>query len=507
MSAAQPQRTQPIGFVVGVLAGLPQLIPMLIAGFYFAGDRPEITAFVIPGVLGFFAIAVFFQWLAWYRRTFTIGEEDIRVESGILSRAARSVPYERIQDVSLEQKFLPRLFGLVEVKFETGAGGKDDLSLAYLTEAQGEQLRETVRERRDDVEAAATGDEDATEVSAEKGEVLFAMGPGRLFTFGLFEFSLAVFAVLFAAAQQFDFLLPDDFWSVENLDAQLGGTGAQVASLGRDAQVFGALVGLAGLIFVGFATGIVRTALRDWGFTLERTAKGFRRRRGMFTKTDVVMPIHRVQALKFGTRWLRRRFGWHGLKFVSLAQDAGAASHDVAPFAKWGELEPIARAAGFEPPREDLDWHRASGRYRFDSALWTLLFLLPMAAAVRIVLTQISDGPAFSRWIPAALVALALFLALRELFLWRFERHALDARQLYTRAGWLAPKTAVASRVKLHSATISQGPIARLRGYSTLHLGLAGGTLHVDGIPLERARELRTAVLDSISMQDFSELA
>ena len=69
--------------------------------------------------------------------------------SGLLSRAARSVPYERIQDVSVEQKRIPRLFGLVEVKFETGAGGGDDLKLAYLTEAEGDRLRDTVKARRE----------------------------------------------------------------------------------------------------------------------------------------------------------------------------------------------------------------------------------------------------------------------------------------------------------------------------------------------------------------------
>ncbi len=50
----------------------------------------------------------------------------------------------------MEAKPLPRLFGLVSVKFETGAGGGEDLSLDYLTKAEGERLRQLVRERRDD---------------------------------------------------------------------------------------------------------------------------------------------------------------------------------------------------------------------------------------------------------------------------------------------------------------------------------------------------------------------
>ena len=95
------------------------------------------------------AIGVGMAYLRWRRLTYTVGETDIRVESGILSRAARSVPFERIQDVSLEQTLIPRLLGLVQVRFETGAGGKDELSLQYLSEDEGEQLREVVRVRKD----------------------------------------------------------------------------------------------------------------------------------------------------------------------------------------------------------------------------------------------------------------------------------------------------------------------------------------------------------------------
>ena len=60
--------------------------------------------------------------------------------------------------------------------------------------------------------------------------------------------------------------------------------------------------------------------------------------------------------------------------------------------------------------------------------------------------------------------------------------------------------------MKLQSAEISQGPIARWLGFSTLHLGLAGGKLSVPGMPVDRARKWRSAVLDSMVTRDFSRL-
>jgi len=454
----------------------------------------------VPLALVLLGASVFVAWLQWHRLTYRVGAEDIRVESGVLSRAARSVPYERIQDVSLEQGPLARLFGLVEVRFETGAGGKDELKLAYLKEAEGERLREVVRERRDDAAAEAGEQANTTEPVAE---VLFVMASRRLVTFGLFEFSLAVVAVVAGAVQQFDFILPFDPWDFDEWQERLAGPGAWLSGLGRTAQIVGGIIAAGSLLLLGFATGLVRTFLRDWGFTLERTAKGFRRRRGLLTRTDVVMPAHRVQALAFRTGIVRRRFGWHGLKFVSLAQDAGASSHDVAPFARWHELEPITRAAGFAMPTEDLDWHRAGARYRIDSALLAGGIAGGIALAVLVALSATGAASPLLALIP---LGIALPLAAWQWFLWRFERHTLDDAQVYARHGWLAPRTDVASRVKLHSAEIAQGPIARRRGYATLHLGLAGGKLAIEGIPLARARELRAAILHSITAQDFSRI-
>jgi putative membrane protein len=323
------------------------------------------------------------------------------------------------------------------------------------------------------------------------------MGPRRLFTFGLFEFSLAAFAVALGAAQQFDQFLPFDLWDWDGWQDRLNAPGHWLAALGPLAQAVAVGIALATLAVVGFVTGFARTFAREWGFRLTRTAKGFRRQRGLFTRTDVVMPAHRVQAVELRTRWLRRRFGWHALKFVSLAQDAGSGSHVVAPFAQLGEIAPIAEAAGFALPGPQTDWRLPAKRAFIDAAVARGLF--PLAASI---------GLLFSPEPLAALIPLAFvpFIALRQAFLWRRARHAIDERQIYSRRGWLAPRVDVANRVKLQSVEITQGPLARRGGYATLHLGLAGGTMAFGAVPIAEAKRIRAAILDSIAGVDFSAL-
>lgn len=499
-----PRRTAPLGLLVTAISSLRQAIIPVAAGFFAFRDELGGLGAVAAIAALIVAINLSLAWLAWLRRTYTTGAEDIRVESGIVSRAARSVPYERIQDVSLEQSLLPRLFGLVEVKFETGAGAGEDIKLAYLTEAEGEALRRLVRARREEEAAApppagshAAPDAADTGEAGETGERLFAMDLRRLTLFGLFEFSLAVFAVIGGLFQYAETFAGIELWDPDLWLGLAQSQQGRLESLGPIGQAISAIAGLVALLLVGSITGLVRTFLRDWGFVLEKTPRGFRRRRGLLTRSDVMMPAHRVQALVLGTGWLRYRFGWHGLKFVSLAQDSGSSSHVVAPFARLEELEPIIRAAGFAPPSPDLAWHCASRNYRIDSALLTGFFFAALAMASALFV---------SGRLALVLGALGVFVAAARYFAWRFQRHALSDKQLFARRGLFAPRMQIAARVKLQSVEIVQGPIARRRGYASLLLGLAGGNFAIPGLPIERARTLRREILASIAARDFSAL-
>lgn len=499
--ANYPRRTAPTSVVVGAIGSVQNaVLPALAIAFSGIGGSGRFgVAFVVAAAA--IVIGSVISYVGWRRLTYVVGEADIRVESGIISRQARSVPYERIQDVSLAEPLLARVFGLVAVKFETGAGGSEDITLAYVTTAEGSRLRELVRERREDTlpatnEAAAADAHQTADEAA--GDVLFAMGPRRLVTFGLFEFSLAVFAVLFAVLQYTDTFFGFSVWDRDIWQRWLSEQSVWLATLGAAAQVLGLIVGLFGLVLIGMATGLARTLTREWGFVLERTARGFRRRRGLFTRTDVVMPVRRVQALAITSRPVRYRFGWRSLSFVSLASDNESASHAVAPFARIEEIAPIASAAGFHLPDDSTQWQRSSIAYRTDKAIGAALVFLIGAGALALF------APMGWFLIPlgAALVAVAL-----SLYEWELRRrHAIDDSQIFAMHGLLAPQMQIATRLKLHSVEIAQGPLARLRGYATLHLGLGGGEMAIRGLPLARARELRTKILNTITATDFAHI-
>ena len=496
--AVDGERLHISGLLVGFVSGLPQLVFPMVAAIFGVrkADNPVLIPIVIAVVLLF---SLFFRWLAWLRFQYFVGEHDIRVEKGILNRTARSIPYERIQDVSIEQKPLARMMGLGEVKFETGGGEGDDAKLSFVTLQEANRLRASIRSRKAGIAVAAPAD--APPPVEDDAHPIFAMDGKRVFVFGLYSFSLVIFAVLGGLAQQFDFLLPFDFWDFKHwigLAEERGVSVNQINGVGVFAQIILAFGAITSLIFIGVATGVVRTILREHGFRIDQTAKGFRRRRGLFTLTDVIMPTHRVQAALVQTGPFRKRRGWHSLKFVSLAQDSKQETNYVAaPFATLDEVWRIAIAAAIAAPDGDERMQRGVVIYWFTQ----LLFIVPVLLTAMAALVIFADTPI------GRTTLLLLLLVLPGAFFWldwRQYRFGLDDRQLYLKRGWWRQQMTIAPQVKVQSVEIAQGPLSRRQGLASLRFGIAGGTMEMVALPLATAVAIRDAVMEKVVAVDYS---
>lgn len=496
--AVDGERLHISGLLVGFVSGLPQLVFPMVAAIFGVrkADNPVLIPVVIALVLLF---SLFFRWLAWLRFHYFVGEHDIRVEKGILNRTARSIPYARIQDVSIEQKPLARMMGLGEVKFETGGGDGDDAKLSFVTLEEANRLRTLIRSRKAGMAVAAPVD--APVDVDEDAQPIFAMDGKRVFVFGLYSFSLVIFAVLGGLAQQFDFLLPFDFWDFKHwigLAEERGVSVNQINGVGLFAQLILAFGAITSLIFIGFATGVVRTILREHGFRLDQTAKGFRRRRGLFTLTDVIMPTHRVQAAIVQTGPFRKRRGWHGLKFVSLAQDSKQeANYVAAPFATLDEVWRIAQAAAIAAPDGDERLQKGVATYW----LTQLVLIVPVLLTAMAALVIFADVP-----IGRTTLLLLLLLLPGALFWldWRQYRFGLDDHQLYVKRGWWRQQMTIAPQLRVQSVEIAQGPLSRRQGLASLRFGIAGGTMEMIALPLATAVAIRDAVMEKVAAVDYS---
>ena len=475
------RRTHPGTVLVRFLKEAPSSVLALPAALAFIADA---SLWRIVGIAALVAAAVlFFNWLAWLRFRYGVGEAEIVIESGILHRNRRSIPFERIQDVDIERSLLARLFGLAKVRIETGAGGKDEGVLDSVAMAEASRLREVVRawhrgEHAGDAvpRAAPTGDSAA--IPEEQGRTLFRMNLERVLLLGVFNFSLIYIASLFAFLQAFDQWLPFDIYD----------PGRWIGLVDENLPRRFTVAAIAALLFIavllGFVAGVLRTVSRDYGFRLSLEGDRFRRERGLLTRTEVVIAKRRVQLALVRTGPLRRAFGWFALSFQTLgAGSDGSGLQVAAPFARRGEMEPIlAETKGLRlPPPPELGM--VSSRHVARALILNLAF--PLGAILAASL----------RW-PAALYLLALLplLAAGAAVDRRFHRYALDGPLLFVARGVWRQQLWAVPLVNVQAVSLSRGPLQRRLGLATVSIDTAGAPalngVRIIDLNLEAARRL-----------------
>lgn len=480
------QRLHPLTLLMNLARQVPQMAFALIALRVSGPERFSAWTGVIALaiILALFGIEL----LKWWRFTYRLDAEELRIASGIVNRNVRSIPYERIQDVNLEQGPFARLLGMARVRLETGSSGSgEEGTLDSVDLAEAGRLRDVIRLRKANVVAQNDAPPSAPALPAADTAPMFSMGTRRVLIAGVFNFSLIFFALVGALLNNVDFLIPDEFWNPRRI-LQVFGLDTMFAALDLTAQIVGIIAALVSLAVIGLAGGIIRTVLREHGFRLDRTETGFRRRRGLLTLTDVVMPLHRIQAAVIETGPVRRRLGWYHLKVQSLASDSEKESdHSIAPLAHADEVRAILGEASI---RWDTDH---SAMRPVDPAMWwvPLAFALPVPVIGIAVAATIA-----SPWI--ALVYLALpVVPLISWLHWRAHRYALGGDQLYVREGFWAQRLTLLPLRRVQSVDIKQSAISRFIGLAEVAIGVAGrsGAVTVQAIPIADAIDLRARLL------------
>ncbi len=474
-TVAADLRLHPATLAIRALERLPEFVLGLPAAAYFIGDVGigAVLAIAVVGLIGSFGYAL----LYWSRFSYGLGEQQLVIESGILSRNRRTIPFDRIQDVSLEQKLLARIFGVSIVRIETGSSGNDEGKLDCVSRAEADRLRDVIRRYRAEAAGGAAQPPEAGEARAE-APALFAMNIGRVLLAGLFNFSLVFLAIIGAAWQYLGNYVP-----VRYLDPELWIEDERVGPIGS-LSLAAALALLLVLVLIGMITGVARTLARDYGFRLTRTESGLRRLRGLFTHTDVVIPLRRIQAAIISTGIVRRHFGWHELALQSLGSDGSDGTHHVAAaFARAGEIGPILDEIDLPlPPGADA-FERVSPRSMWRSRI--------EAGAVLAVAIPVAGYIWPFGWLLLALVPL---LAIVPVLQFRAHGHCEQGGVIFVRHGVRRPKIVILPRAKIQSLTLRRNLLQRALGLASLIVGTAGGSraspLKIDDLDNDIAHRL-----------------
>lgn len=281
-------RTHPLtGVVQGALWAAAAVFGLFssMGGGGWEGVSPVLSGVIALG--GGLLLGMGVGFLSWRFTRYVIDGTELRINSGVITKASRRIPYERIQSVDIAEPLVARIFGLAELRIEM-AGGKDSrTSLRFLKLADAGALRKVL--------LARTHGQSATEEAPDEQRSIITVVPPMRIIIGTLLSLDFLFAVL---------------GTVTIVVLML------VAVLGFDEPAGQVLAFLGGVIPLGsWLVQIVgQRVIQQWNFTLSRGERGLRIERGLLSRTSQTIPYDRVQGIAIKEPLVWRRLGWQRLE-------------------------------------------------------------------------------------------------------------------------------------------------------------------------------------------------
>ena len=404
---------------------------------------------------------------------YRLGDEELVIREGVVTRNERHIPYNRIQNIDLVQNPLHRLLQVAEVRLETAGGEKPEAVIRVLALADVEQMRAHVFAER---AVAVTGTEPspldgspaALAPTAAPVRQVYRMSAREVALFGIISNQgMVVVAALFGLLWQLDVM---DRWANSLSKETLEGLPEFQPLLHPWAA---ALLGLAGLILFIVLLRVFSVAwafLKFHGFTLTRQGEDLRAEYGLLTRLSKTVPRQRIQVVSARQGLLHR---WFKRVAVQVETAGAAGGADGAP-AKRTWLAPLIRRRelgrlfaealpGLE--LDDVQWEPLAPRaFRRLLRRGLILTLIPVAGAL------VAFGWA------GLLLATILFPGawLNARLYVRHTGYALTSDTVLFRSGWWVRRISAARFSRIQALALSETPFDRRNDMATLWLDTAG---------------------------------
>jgi putative membrane protein len=429
--------------------------------------QPWMMLFILPNA----AFAVFRYFTYRYR----YDESELVIQSGLLFRRERHIPYARIQNIDAVQNVLHRLLNVVDVRIETGGGATAEATMSVLPLSALTEMRERVFAERHQpsVEVAAPSDHrpaaaarpllhlDTRELILcgfieNRGAVLIAAAFGLIWELGLFDRIVTA-------------VIGEEVTSRGVLRNFVRGVISNATiSWERIALTMVAFLALLLLIrLFSMAWAVVRL----YDYTLTLVDDDARSQFGLLTRVAQTIPLRRIQALSVREGPLHRYFGRVAVRVNTAGgrleeQSANTDREYVAPILRREALDEFVRAmigitvsgTAWNPP------HPRAFRREVKGWLVAAVFICTLAAG-------------YLRWDVLPLIPVTLLWAI--IGARQTVKHlgwAETDEAVLFKSGWLWRRMVVVRFAKIQTVTLHDSPFDRRMAMARVHVDTAGAS-------------------------------
>lgn len=451
------RRLHPLSWLFVLIVQLRQFaFPLIVLLFTGRGDRNEFWPLIGVAALAVYSIFQYFT----YR--YRVLDGELVVRSGVFQKSVRHIPFSRIQNVSITQNVLHRLFNVAEVKLEAAGGAKAEAEMRVLSLDDAHELEGLIR-----THAHVGSVMDTSAAPATNAETLHRLSVAEVVKLGLINnrgmiVIGATIGVLFQTAGE-------AMGKIMRSGVKLLFGWSDSLHLGTSATVLGVVFVVIVFLVLVRMFSVLLALLQYYGFDLSQAGRRLTVQRGLLSRLRSSLPLRRIQAYGLSEGWLHRRFKKRSLKVdsaagVALNQEDKSPLRDLVPLASPEEMDKLIARFLASDQWPIHGWQSLHGE------AWKREFLLP---SLFVLIASIAGAVFYAPYCVAGILIIPVLLLRAKIW----SAHAAFAHTenlVAVREGWLSREWRFAEISKLQGLSLREGILDRRYGMASLYLDTAG---------------------------------
>ena len=452
--------------------------------------------YIYSGIILLIILQFFYSYLTYKKFKFSIQEDAFHLDHGVIKLSHVEIPFERIQNINLQQNVLQQLFNVVGFEIETAGEGTAEIKIKALDKSFAKALKDKLIEEKQKVneEVDDTQEEsEAYEANSQNEDhqqveqsLLFQLNLNTLIKVGLSSNLFKGVGVLLAFFAYLYNLIMDFLTQIYDLNLE-----EDFKNRIPETLTFVFLV-VIGVLIIGFLITILSTIFKYYNLKVVKNKLDFEVEYGLFKRVNKVIKKSKTQIFEVNTNPIKQLFK---IKSIFISQ---AASSQVTEKQKIGivgvsnsNLNVLFDALfNYNHEVQSFDVVRSQNRLFLRYFYKNLVFILFLSVLAYVL---------WWNWKSITVIVL-LFLIFISLSILKVKKSSigLNTNFISLRSGSIDTKMRYVELHKLQSVNLAQNIFQQYNNHADLILETASGSISIDYLKKDEAETIMNYLIFKI---------
>ncbi|QQX79341.1 PH domain-containing protein [Shewanella sp. KX20019] len=460
-----------------VLSSGYALIPVIYTGWNQGFSSPWV---IVVGLLSVVAILVY-SVLQWLKFSFKIDNNKLNIKHGIIFKKVDEIPFNKIQNVRLQQPLYFRPMGLYSIVVETAGSKGNEAELSALDYKEALALKKHLMTEQEHHSETMPSAASLSQHADNQHNTVVRKSLKELVLFGLYQNNAIWLAVILGPI--FGQLDWESMENLQSLQAFWAWYDSNIA-VSMIFQIAFALLALTLFYLLFSILSMTSAVLKYSPYRLSRSGNTLHRTGGIIAKQNDALAIKRIQVVKFYQPFVGRLFKLWTVYFQQVkgheVEHRGSNNMLVPSMKRKDIVELLPKLKGIEANANQLP-----SRYQHIHLgwFWRRGWLPLLVPAIN---TYFHGLDIFTEtlWVAASLFCLAIYLRYSQY------GYVIEGDNLWFHSGLLGHSWQLIALSKVQHVAITQSPNQQRSHLANLDIGLASGTIKLPYISINDAQHI-----------------